>query len=108
MHLEGSQVYARLLGLTDLFYRDTCSQFLLFSDFGLLLELPNSSNVLPMEIFAEVSARLGAFGAWASEALRCLESQVSYRERETLRLVLQFDADRNLFDQSGPFFAGLR
>lgn len=108
MHLQHSDQFRRVARATDLFLREADKQFVLLPDFGLLLELPNSANVFPLEIAQAVKDKLVSFSSWASDHLKYLYGQSCYRERETLRLVLQFDQDWNLFDQSGPYFPGLR
>ena len=108
MHLQGSEEFRRVALATDLFLREAGKQFLLLADFGLLLELPNSSNVFPLEICQAVREKLLKFASWASDNIKYLYGQSCYRERETLRLVLQFDQDKNLYDQSGPYFPGLK
>ena len=108
MFLRGSEDYLKIAQRSDLLYREGYNQYITFESYGIVLQLPNSSNVFPLEIYNGVKEALYQFDGWISDNIQNLNSQDCYRERETLRLVMHFDTERILVDQSGPYFPGLK
>ena len=109
MHLPHSAAFRRVARATDLFLREALSQFVLLPDFGLLLELPNSANVFPLEIAQAVRELYFRFTAWANANLSSISAQGLYwpKSSKDKRVLLQFDQDRNLVDQTGSYLPGL-
>lgn len=107
MHLQGSEEFRRVALATDLFLREAGKQFLLLADFGLLLELPNSSNVFPLEICQAVREIYLRFSSWANSNLSLISAQGLFWAKSDKRVLLHFDNDRNLIDQTGSYLPGL-
>lgn len=102
-----SEAFKEVKLQTDLYMRRDNNDYILFKEFDFMLEFKDISVIFPLEIFYLVRQLMCDFSFWCSENLKYLTAQRSYRERETLRLIMKFDHNNRLQDQSGRFFPGM-
>lgn len=75
----------------------------MFSDHGFVIELPFSPQIFPLQTYEEIEGKLTNFDSWVSENLVLVHSYGMCREKVISKLILHFDAEKNLVDQSGPY-----
>lgn len=103
-----AEEYSRIAAMTDFYAQDDKNQHLVFKKQELVLKIESSEATNFSEMYYTVSALLDAFSFDVESQLRQAEYLYMYREFDTLRIVMTFNKSKQLADQSGFYFPGLK
>lgn len=100
--------YSRISDKSDFYVQDDTSQYLVFKKQELILKINSSQATNFSEMYYTVGSLLNSFSYEVDSQLRQAESLYLYREFDTLRVILTFNKNKKLIEQSGFYFPGLK
>lgn len=106
VHLEGTLRYSQLTAHSNLFLREASTQFIFFPEYGFILELPNSDNIAPLEIYFTVKECMSDFTVWLNDNLARLNTQWWLKHDFAMKMMIHMDLNRFVSDMSGCYFPG--
>jgi RecA-family ATPase len=103
-----SEEYEAISSKSDFYVQDSKNQYLIFKKQELVLKLDFTQAANFSEMYYTVSSTLDNYSTEIDTIIRQAEHLYMCREFDTLRLILRFNKQEELCDQSEFYFPGLK